>query len=500
MTPTTTLRALTLAACAVALTACADRPQASATAVPVAAAADWCGGHDVPESACTLCNPELIPAFREAGDWCAPHGLPESVCPLCDHGAADWCAGHGVPESACTLCNPELIPAFREAGDWCAEHGLPESVCPECGHGASPPQAEAATLDGLRVRLREPGHEQVLGLRTETVLRDELATVVECTADLDFDRDRIAGVRAPLPGVVQEVLVDLGDPVGAGDAIAVLASPEAASLQGDLRAARERLLTARANHEREEHLHRTGIAPLRHLELARQELEAAEGAVAASREALEMGGAGEGDGGRCVLRAPAAGTVLRRPVTVGEVADRDRVLAVVGDTSTMWAMLRVPERDASRVRVGQPVEVWPEGSPERAAAGRITWVSPEVDVHSRTVAARAELANPDGALRAGGFARARIEVSAPTGGVTVPHDAVQRIDGDDVVFVRRGTGLYEPRPVTLHERDGERVRVRGAVAPGDEVVTAGAILLRTEMERENLGAGCCELVPPSSGG
>jgi hypothetical protein len=44
----------------------------------------------------------------------------------------DWCGEHGVPESQCTRCNPDLIPAFKATSDWCEEHGLPESQCTIC--------------------------------------------------------------------------------------------------------------------------------------------------------------------------------------------------------------------------------------------------------------------------------------------------------------------------------------------------------------------------------
>lgn len=44
----------------------------------------------------------------------------------------DWCDEHQVPESQCTKCNPDLIPAFKAAGDWCNEHGMPESQCTKC--------------------------------------------------------------------------------------------------------------------------------------------------------------------------------------------------------------------------------------------------------------------------------------------------------------------------------------------------------------------------------
>jgi hypothetical protein len=44
----------------------------------------------------------------------------------------DWCEEHQVPESQCTRCNPDLIPAFKATNDWCEEHGLPESQCTIC--------------------------------------------------------------------------------------------------------------------------------------------------------------------------------------------------------------------------------------------------------------------------------------------------------------------------------------------------------------------------------
>ena len=45
---------------------------------------DWCGEHDVPESLCSRCHPDLVAAFKATGDWCAQHGLPESQCKQCN--------------------------------------------------------------------------------------------------------------------------------------------------------------------------------------------------------------------------------------------------------------------------------------------------------------------------------------------------------------------------------------------------------------------------------
>jgi membrane fusion protein, heavy metal efflux system len=124
-----------------------------------AAPADWCAGHGVPESICTRCNADLIPAFKAKGDWCNEHNLPESQCLICNpdlkakfeamdprkrpastpstapattQAVVDWCAEHGVPESICTRCNPALIADFKAKGDWCNGHNLPESQCVPC--------------------------------------------------------------------------------------------------------------------------------------------------------------------------------------------------------------------------------------------------------------------------------------------------------------------------------------------------------------------------------
>ncbi len=192
---------------------------------------DWCGGHGLPESMCTKCNPELTEKFKEAGDWCAPHGFPESVCPGCNpmtppgedahqprpghgSGALDWCAGHGLPESKCTKCNPELTATFKKTGDWCAEHEYPESVCPKC-NPQTPPTGfvKPPFKEGTLIRLKSGDHEKTTGAKTVKAQRVELGLTIEAPARVEFDQNRVATVRAPVPGIVTRVLVDLGEEV-----------------------------------------------------------------------------------------------------------------------------------------------------------------------------------------------------------------------------------------------------------------------------------------------
>jgi cobalt-zinc-cadmium efflux system membrane fusion protein len=114
------------------------------------------------------------------------------------------------------------------------------------------------------------------------------------------------------------------------------------------------------------------------------------------------------------------------------------------------------------------------------------------------VAARAEVPNDAGRLRANQFARARIETGAPRTAVSVPRAAVQRVGEREVVFVRTAEGIYQPR-VVQRFGDGPPVQVEGRVRAGDAIVTTAAVLLRTEIMPGSIGAGCCEVEPPGEG-
>jgi cobalt-zinc-cadmium efflux system membrane fusion protein len=132
--------------------------------------------------------------------------------------------------------------------------------------------------------------------------------------------------------------------------------------------------------------------------------------------------------------------------------------------------------------------------PQHEFSGSITWIASEVDAKTRTVAARAEVANRENLLRSEQFARATIRVAEGGDALVVPREAVQRLGDDWVVFVRTGDGLYEPRLVSLGRSDRERIEVSDGVRDGDAVVTEGAFLLKTELSRESIGAGCCEVL------
>ncbi len=489
----------------------ATKPNAHATPGAPNAAGDWCAGHAIPESKCTKCNPGLIAKFKQAKDWCAGHGFPESACPQCNPvappgspsapraAAKDWCAGHNLPESKCTKCNPELTARFKQAGDWCVTHGYPESACPQCKPVAPPAGTKPPRLfiPGARIRFRSASIERAAGITTVPATKVSLSRRVSCTARIDYNRDRLAEVRSPVQALVKRVHIQLGTKVRKGSELFTLSSAQIGVLKSRLIAAGRRYRVAKTQLKRQKALHKSGATSTQALEASRVRLAEASSTLAAIHQSLRIGGiSARGFSGAFTLVAPIGGTVVRRPAVLGAKAGPGTSLATLADTSSMWALLDVNEWDANRVRTGQSVTVRVDGLAGQVFEGKIKWLSTEVNAKTRYVRAHAEIANPRGLLRAHQFARATIGVAASRGGVTVPVVAVQRLGQGHVVFVRLNNGVYEPRAVQLGRTDGMRVHVAGRVKNGDLVVTTGAFLLRTELSKDAIGAGCCEVEKP----
>lgn len=193
------------------------------------------------------------------------------------------------------------------------------------------------------------------------------------------------------------------------------------------------------------------------------------------------------------LTAPIAGVVTRRHVTVGAGVDAGSTMFEIVDSSRLWAELHVPETEITHVRAGQTVSLTLDGLADRDLFGTIDYVAPSIDPDTRTTLARVALDNADGALRANMYGTARVSVGGARDVLLVPSAAVQRAKSVDVVFVKRGVDEFETRRVKVIRRQGDVVYLANGVAGGEEVVTEGSFLLKTETLKDSIGAGCCDV-------
>ena len=481
-----------------------------------------------------------------AGNWCAEHEIAESKCPFCNPGLIDslgWCAEHQIPEALCYQCNPNLAAAFKAVGDWCGGHDRPESQCTICnpwltpdtgvearrgtasamatGEGSLTAQAEQSSNRSMPRTQRRPSVSCTKQNLTLTFVRPEIAEeaglefapvrmlpitrTLECNAVVAYDGNRYAQLAPQVPGIVATVEKDLGDRVEPGDVLATITSPAFGAAKAKYLQAAAAMGLWQNNHAREADLLARGVSTER--DVLEAETRLVESRIALSRAEQELLGLGltpqqivqvgkSGDTtARYQVTASFSGVVVERQAAVGEVFDPSQPLFAVADVSRMWALLDVYDSEVREIQVGQPVVLHVEGLYGEPFGGEITWISSQLDPRTRTLQARAELDNSSGLLRANMFARAVVAVKEQQQTLVVPREAVQWEGCCNVVFVKQTETTFKPRKVYLGPPAGSVYEVIGGLVAGEVVVTQGSFLLKTEILKSNIGAGCCEVQP-----
>lgn len=305
----------------------------------------------------------------------------------------------------------------------------------------------------------------------EVAVRD-LAVRIEATGELRAAED--ADIACEVEGRITELRADEGDAVAAGDVLLEI-DPERRQLElrsaeAQLAEAQAALLEAQREAGRVGELHERGIAADARLDqvrterdLARSRLEAARARVGTARRALRDS----------AVKAPFAGLVARRDVSRGEYVKTGQTLYRLVAVDPVEVEFHLPERDSDRVALGQEVQVRVAPHPDEVWRGRVSLVSPTIDPRTRTLRVEARIANPEGRLRPGLFARVDLGVDRRQGVVMIPEEAVLvRADGEVVFRALDGDQVERVKVETGVVRQGQ-VEVRRGLAPGDVVVVRG---------------------------
>ena len=192
------------------------------------------------------------------------------------------------------------------------------------------------------------------------------------------------------------------------------------------------------------------------------------------------------------LKAPFDGVVAERRGARGEVTKSGEPIVVIADLSTSWVKLDVYEKDLPKLKVGQPVRFQVDGLKGANFEGKLVWLGTTLDDRARTVEVRAEVANTESLLRINMFGTATVLVKQDQQVITVPKAAVQWEGCCYVVFVKLDSGLFAPRKVRLGYEGPDFWGIAIGLREGEPVVTEGSFLLKTEILKSSIGAGCCE--------
>lgn len=355
-----------------------------------------------------------------------------------------------------TLLAPSAETAPAEAG----EHGEEEEHGPE---GFVEMDAARITAAGILTETVSPG-----GLAAEIIAQGVVATTSEGEAVLTARAD----------GAVIQINQHLGDNVRAGETIALIDSREAATLSADRSAATARVKAARANYNRELRLFKAGVT-------ARQDLEAAEASLAEAEAELRRATSSAsssklmGDGRTLAIVTPITGRLTRVDARLGAHVLAGTDLFHVSDPNRLQVNASVLPADARRVRVGDTAVIELANGETRLAM--VHSITPALDAQSKTATL---VLTPQGAaqLTAGQGVRVRVRPGGqPSDGrMTLPEEAVQTVEGKNMVFVRGPKG-FQATEVVIGERSGGRIEIVSGLPAGTVVATKGAFLLKAEL-------------------
>jgi cobalt-zinc-cadmium efflux system membrane fusion protein len=333
-------------------------------------------------------------------------------------------------------------------------------------------------------------------VRTAPAALVRLARDIQVIGTVAPDQDHFAVVGPLVSGRVAKLNSGVGDRLRRGQIIAEIESAEVGEARASLIAAKARYAAAETNLRRETDLAERRISSSRERELAQAQWETDKAGVRAAAERLRAIGLSNSDieaidrmdlGGRVPMRSPIDGTVIERTITLGQAVERATDAFRIADLSHLWVNLDLYEKDLSRVRVGQEVEVRAEAFPGEVFRGRVAYVVPVIDEATRTAKVRLEFENRhQGQLSLGQLVTARIVGDGHRGApevLAVPRDAVERVEGRPVVFVAREAGAFQQRVVELGASGGELVEIRTGLAAGELVAVDGAFLLKSELLR-----------------
>ena len=511
-------------------------------------------------------------AVEQKEDWCAEHNVPDSQCIACHPelgggNAADWCKEHGVAESKCTVCHPEILTT-GVAGDWCPEHGVPESGCTECHEEIAVRAALLSTDEGIRVLpaatattrpattparrgkpdlslavapTTRPGKDpkacqtharrvqfasvesiRKAGIRLAQVTERPISASLIANAETDYDRTRYAQIASPVSGRVWRVEKEIGQRVQKGEVLALVESAEVGKAKAELLEAMASVELKTKTLQRLKTSAEQGFRTEAELQEAEAALKEARIKLFNGQQALTNLGlaVGQEDLGNLSsqqarflglpptlvasldprtasanlvpLIAPLDGVVVERSAVAGEVIEPSKPLLAVADTSRLWVTIDMPAGDASRIRLGQEVVFRPDGARDHPATGKVAWISTAVDDQTRTVRVRADVPNPEGRLLARAFGRAAIVIRQTPSAIVVPNEAVQWEGCCYVAFVRLSDTVFQTRKLRIGAKVNGFTEVIIGVLPGEAVVSEGSHVLKSEILKSNLGAGCTD--------
>ena len=323
-----------------------------------------------------------------------------------------------------------------------------------------------------------------------TVAPSKYHKTIETTGAVDFDNEQATSVLAPFSGPVSRLLVSPGDRVKKGDPLAVVDSPDFATVIGTYRKALATAQTFRRLADIDKDLiQHDGVS---HREEAQAQTDAANAeadrdAALQALVALKVDAQAIKDiqAGRPVsriegmIRSPITGTVVEKLITPGQLLQAGTTPCfTVADLSRVWVIAQIFGSSLASVSLGDAAEVV-TGIDSKNFTGTVANIAALVDPGTRSVGVRVVVENPGGVLKKQMYVRVLIHAHQESTGLLVPVSAILRDDENlAFVYVAQPDGGFARQHVSLGDRSGDQYDISDGLKAGDQIMVDGGIFVQ----------------------
>ena len=330
--------------------------------------------------------------------------------------------------------------------------------------------------------------EQRRNITLTTVASGRFHRNVDTTGIVDFDNNQATAMLAPFSGTVSQLLVEPGQSVRKGDALAKVVSPDYAVAVSTYRKALVTAQNARKLADLDKDLLAHQGVSAKEAEQAETDAASAEADRDAGLQALQSLGvdpsvirdtrAGKDTAAALgIIRSPISGTVVEKLIQPGQLLQASTTpVFTVADLSKVWVMGHIFDTDLGAVHLGDTAQVSGAG---RTLGGRVDNIAAEVDPNTRSIAVRIVVDNPGEFLKRQMYVAVRIDDRQDSQGLLLPVSAILHDDENlPYVYVEQADGSFARAHVNVGYRSGDRTSIISGVHPGDRVVTDGALFLQ----------------------
>jgi len=339
----------------------------------------------------------------------------------------------------------------------------------------------SSTAELFTIPSDQMAHVQVLAVQPTSLTR-----TLRLTGAVAYNSFHTTPVITQVSGPVTRIVVVPGQRVQRGEPMLYVASPDYSQLRTNYLKARDAYALAQKAYARAQDLYQHHAIAEQNLEQAESAQMQAQGDLASAEAALKVLGISNPEAlvkappsFEAVVKAPIGGEVVEQNVSVGQLLQTGVTQSfVISDTSTVWVVVNVYQKDLPYVRVGDTVTIQTDAYPE-VFHGRISYVAASLDPTTRTLQARIETSNPGQRLKKDMYVTVMVDAGTIQNAITVPDSAVLRdSENQPFVYVAVAGNQFGRRAITLGDSIKGQTQVTTGLNPGDRVIGDGSLFLQ----------------------